>query len=106
MGGWFGNVQVTKASFFVIQRPPYSRRQLHYMVPVKKGIRGKYGGSTTPFGLRKGDLVSSFKGLAYVSGYYKSYVSLSNSNWKRITLTSVSKVSLVKKSSNLTIFTS
>lgn len=103
-GDWFGNVEVTKSSFFVIQRPPYSRRQLHLMVPVKGGIRRSYGGSTTPFGFRKGDLISSHKGIAYVSGYTKSYASISNNNWKRIGNISNKKVTLIRRSNGLVIF--
>ncbi|MDV2997111.1 MAG: hypothetical protein N4J56_006816 [Chroococcidiopsis sp. SAG 2025] len=61
---WFGSISITPASFFVIRRPPYSRRQLHLMVPSCGGIRRKYGGSTTRHGLRKGDLVNSLHVLA------------------------------------------
>ncbi len=38
------------------------------MVFSTGGKRRKYGGSTTGHGFRKGDLVSSPKGIGYVSG--------------------------------------
>ena len=52
---WFGSVVITKAPFSVIRRPPFSRRQLHLIVPSLGGGRRKYGGSTTRHGLRKAD---------------------------------------------------
>ncbi len=81
---WIGSVSVTNASFFVIRRPIYNRRQLHLAVPLKKGIRKKYGGSTTRHKVRKGDLVQSPKGIGYVSGDTEKQVSVSNANWKRL----------------------
>jgi hypothetical protein len=62
------SIKVTNAPFAVIKRPPISRRQLHLMGFSKGGKRRKYGGSTTRHGFRKGDLVSSPKGIGYVSG--------------------------------------
>lgn len=67
-GDWFGSVAITSALFFVIRRPPYSRRQLHLMVPSTGGIRRKYGGSITRHSVRKGDLVNSPKRIGYVRG--------------------------------------
>ena len=103
-GDWFGNVGATKASFFIIGRPPYSRRQLHHMVPAKGGIRCKYGGSTTPFGLRKGDLVNTPKGVGFVSGYTKNLVSVSGFKWIRLGQITESKVHLIRRSNGLIVF--
>ncbi|GAX35612.1 RRXRR domain-containing protein [Nodularia sp. NIES-3585] len=100
---WFGCVTVTPAIFKVIRRPPYSRRQLHLMVPAKGGVRRKYGGSTTRHGLRKGDLVSSPKGIGYVSGDTEKQVSVSNANWKRLGQITSSKVQLIRRSNGLIV---
>ena len=54
---WKGKVNITDAPFFVIRRPPISRRQLHLMVFAKGGKRRKYGGTVTRHGIRKGDYV-------------------------------------------------
>ena len=102
-GDWFGDVEITKASFFVIRRPPYSRRQLHLMVPTKGGLRRKYGGSTTRHGFRKGDLVNSPKGIGYVSGAMKNQVSVSNENWKRLGQITAKKVQLIRRSNGLIV---
>jgi RRXRR protein len=92
---WFGCVSITAAPFFVIRRPPYSRRQLHLMVPTTGGVRRKYGGSTTRHGLRKGDLVNSPKGIGYVSGDTVHQISVSEANWKRLGQIAASKVQLI-----------
>jgi hypothetical protein len=102
-GDWFGSVAITSASFFVIRRPPYSRRQLHLMVPTKGGIRRKYGGSTTRHGVRKGDLVNSPKGIGYVSGDTEKQVSVSDANWKRLGQIVSSKVALIRRSTGLIV---
>jgi hypothetical protein len=91
------------ADFFVIKRPPFSRRQLHLMVPAKGGIRRKYGGSTTRRGLRKGDLVNSPKGIGYVSGETEKQVSVSDVNWKRLGQITASKVQLIRRSTGLIV---
>ncbi len=100
---WFGSVVITRAPFFVIRRPPYSRRQLHLMVPGAGGIRRKYGGSTTRHGLRKGDLVNSPKGIGYVSGDTQRQVSVSDANWKRLGQIAASKVALIRRSTGLIV---
>ncbi|MFN6472588.1 MAG: RRXRR domain-containing protein [Nostoc sp. SerVER01] len=100
---WFGCVVVTDTSFFVIRRPPFSRRQLHLMVPAKGGIRRKYGGSTTRHGVRKGDLVNSPKGIGYVSGDTEKQISVSNANWKRLGQIAAKKVHLIRRSTGLIV---
>lgn len=101
--GWFGSVTITPAIFKVIRRPPYSRRQLHLMVPARDGVRRKYGGSTTRHGLRKGDLVNSPKGVGYVSGDTEKQVSVSDANWKRLGQIASSKVHLIRRSNGLIV---
>lgn len=102
---WFGSVSITPASFFVIRRPPYSRRQLHLMVPSSGGNRRKYGGSTTRHGVRKGDLVRAEMGrkvhIGYVSGDTEKQISVSNSDWKRLGQFSAKKVELIRRSTGL-----
>jgi hypothetical protein len=98
---WIGEVTLTTPVFRVIRRPPISRRQLHLMVPVKGGLRRKYGGTTTRHGFRKGDLVNSPKGVGYVSGDTERQVSVSDSNWKRLGQITASKVTLIRRSNGL-----
>jgi RRXRR protein len=100
---WFGDVDITPAPFRIISRPPYSRRQLHLMVPAKGGIRRKYGGSTTRHGFRKGDLVNSPKGFGYVSGETETQVSVSDPSWKRLGQISAKKVTLIRRSNGLVV---
>ena len=100
---WFGNVVITTAQFRVIRRPPFSRRQLHLMLPAKGGMRRKYGGSTTRHGFRKGDLVKSPKGVGYVSGDTERQVSVSDANWKRLGQIASSKVQLIRRSNGLIV---
>ncbi|MBE9180949.1 RRXRR domain-containing protein [Oculatella sp. LEGE 06141] len=101
--GWFGCINVTASTFFVIRRPPYSRRQLHLMVPAKGGVRRKYGGLTTRHGFRKGDLVNSPKGVGYVSGDTDKQVSVSDPHWKRLAQITASKVTLIRRSNGLLV---
>lgn len=102
-GNWFGSVTITPALFFVVRRPPYSRRQLHLMVPSIGGIRRKYGGATTRHGVRKGDLVNSPKGIGYVSGDTEKQISVSNANWKRLGQIAASKIQLIRRSNGLIV---
>ena len=100
---WFGFVTITPALFFVIRRPPVSRRQLHLMVPAKGGLRRKYGGTVTRHGFRKGDLVNSPKGIGYVSGDTNTQVSVSDANWKRLGQIRKSKIQLIRRSNGLVV---
>ena len=104
---WQGECLVTSATFAVIRRPPISRRQLHLMVPTKGGLRRKYGGTTTRYGFRKGDLVKAeqagrfYKG--WVSGDTERQVSVSNINWKRLAQFTAKKVCLIRRSTGLLV---
>ena len=98
---WQGEVKITNAPFYVIRRPPISRRQLHLMIPAKGGKRRKYGGTTTPFNIRKGDLVEYKKRLGFCSGYTGKSISVSSFDWKRLGRFAVSKVKLIARSTNL-----
>ncbi len=102
---WQGKVQITDAPFFVIRRPPVSRRQLHLMLPSKGGNRRKYGGTTTRHGLRKGDYVEAVKASityqGWCSGDTAKQVSVSNADWKRVGQFTASKVMLLRRSTNL-----
>ncbi|MEL6581371.1 MAG: RRXRR domain-containing protein [Cyanobacteria bacterium J06621_12] len=102
---WQGKVTITDAPFFVIRRPPISRRQLHLMIPAKGGNRRKYGGTTTRHGARKGDYVEAVKaGITYqgwCSGDTAKQVSVSNAAWKRIGQFTASKVRLLQRSTGL-----
>ncbi len=102
---WKGKVNITDAPFFVIRRPPISRRQLHLMVFAKGGKRRKYGGVVTRHNFRKGDyVVAERKGIEYhgwCSGDTKTQVSISDSNWKRLGQFSKNKTRLLKRSTGL-----
>lgn len=100
---WQGKVNLTSSVFAVVKRPTISRRQLHLMVPAKGGVRRRYGGTTTKFGLRKGDLVNSPKGIGYVSVHTEKQISISNANWKRLGLIVSSKVTLIRRSTGLIV---
>lgn len=95
--------QTRRTIFAIVKRPPISRRQLHLMVPAKGGLRRKYGGTTTKFGLRKGDLVNSPKGIGYVSGQTEKQISVSDASWKRLGQIASSKVTLIRRSTGLIV---
>jgi hypothetical protein len=108
--GWLeGSVEITKAPFSVVKRPPISRRQLHLMIPAKGGVRRNYGGTVTRHGLRKGDFVETeckgIKDRGWVSGDTKTQVSVSNFDWKRLGRFSTKKTQLLKRSTNLIVNT-
>ena len=102
---WQGQVEATNAPFFVIRRPPVSRRQLHLMHKSKGGKRRKYGGTTTRHNVRKGDYVEAEKaGVKYegwCSGDTAKQISVSNAVWKRIGQFTASKVRLLRRSTGL-----
>ncbi len=102
---WRGEISLTESPFFVIKRPPISRRQLHLMVPSKRGNRRKYGGTTTRHGFRKGDYVEAVKaGITYqgwCSGDTAKQVSISDAAWKRLGQFTASKVRLLRRSTGL-----
>ncbi len=100
---WFGKAEITSATFKVVRRPPYSRRQLHLMVPAKGALRRKYGGSTTRHGVRKGDLVNSPKGIGYISGDTEKQLSVSDTNWKRLGQIYANKIILIRRSNGLVV---
>jgi hypothetical protein len=104
---WNGNAIITAAPFVVIRRPPFSRRQLHLMVPAKGNVRRKYGGTTTRHGVRKGDLVRVESlgrvFLGYVSGDTARLVSISNRNWQRLGKYTPSKVQLLCRATGLLV---
>jgi hypothetical protein len=103
---WQGEVTITDAPFFVIKRPPVSKRQLHLMLPSKGGNRRKYGGTVTRHqNIRKGDFVEGVKaGIKYqgwCSGDTAKQVSISNASWKRIGQFTASKVEFLQRSTGL-----
>ena len=102
---WQGQVEITNAPFYVIRRPPLSRRQLHLMRKSKGGNRRKYGGTTTRHGFRKGDFVEGVKaGITYqgwCSGDTCRQVSISNAVWKRVGQFTACKVKLLQRSTGL-----
>jgi hypothetical protein len=108
---WAGKVSITPAVFKVISKPRITRRRLHDLVPAKGGIRERYGGSTTPFVARKGDLIeysTSSKGeirkvIGYCSGYTGKNLSLSDANWSRLGRFAASKCRILTRNTGLVI---
>lgn len=106
---WKGEIKLTNSYFIVVSRPPTSKRQLHLLQFSKGGKRRRYGGSVTRHGFRKGDYVEAVKaGKTYrgwVSGETETKISISDSNWKRISQFSANKVRLIRRSTGLIITT-
>jgi hypothetical protein len=108
---WVGNVVITPSAFKVISKPRITRRRLHDAVPVKGGIRERYGGSTSPFEARKGDLIEYSAGvkgeikkvIGYCSGYTGKNLSLSNANWSRLGRFANSKCRILARNTGLVI---
>jgi hypothetical protein len=108
---WTGAVDVTPAVFKVISKPRITRRRLHDAVPSKGGVRERYGGSTTPFKARKGDLIeycAKSKGeinkvIGYCSGYTGKSLSLSDASWSRLGRFADSKCRILARNTGLVI---
>jgi hypothetical protein len=108
---WVGEVGVTPAVFKVISKPKITRRRLHDAVAASGGIRERYGGSTTPFKARKGDLIEYStcvkgeikKAIGYCSGYTGKNLSLSDANWSRLGRFANSKCRILVRNTGLVI---
>lgn len=108
---WVGNVRITSAVFKVISKPRITRRRLHDAIPAKGGIRERYGGSTTPFEARKGDLIeystkskgATKKVIGYCSGYTGNNLSLSDANWSRLGRFNNSKCRILARNTGLVV---
>jgi len=53
--------RLTDAPFSPLRRPAWFRRALHVQNPAPGGRRQRHGGTTTPWGFRKGDWVEATK---------------------------------------------
>ncbi|PSR21930.1 MAG: hypothetical protein C7B47_16995 [Sulfobacillus thermosulfidooxidans] len=108
---WEGRCQITPAPFAIIQRPQLFRRALHDQNPIHGGVRERFGGTTTPWGFRKGDLVEGTKAGRTVRGYVSGYtqtrqtrnIAIVDARWKRLGQFVVSKVRLLARSSRLLV---
>ncbi len=104
---WQGTCHVTDAPFAIIQRPQWFRRMLHFKNPLKHGRRKRKGGTTTPYGFRKGDAVEGTKAgktvRGYISGYTTGKLSIADAHWHRIGQFSVAQVRLLRRSTRLLI---
>jgi hypothetical protein len=115
-----GSVNVTPSPFKIITRPGavkrgkeygFFRRQLHFEVPDKSGVRKRKGGTITPYGARIGDLVRAEKAgkvyIGYVSGFTdtkkKKNVSVCDYTWKRIGQFAPSKIKLIRRNNGLCV---
>jgi hypothetical protein len=114
------NVTVTPSPFKIITRPGavkrgkeygFFRRQLHFEVPDKSGVRKRKGGTITPMEVRIGDLVKAEKAgkvyVGYVSGFTDTQktknISVCDYRWKRIGQFAPSKVSLIRRNNGLCV---
>ncbi|MEA5497196.1 hypothetical protein VB834_00570 [Limnoraphis robusta Tam1] len=108
---WQGKIAVTLSAFKVISKPRITRRRLHDAVPSKGGVRERYGGSTTPFKARKGDLIEystkskgvTKKVIGYCSGYTGKNLSLSDANWSRLGRFANSKCRIIQRNTGLVV---
>lgn len=117
---WKGDVSVTDSPFKIVTRfgavkrgkeYGFFRRQLHFEVPDKSGIRKRKGGTVTPFGFCVGDLVKAIKSKEVVVGYIGGFtntdksknVSIYDYTWKRIGQFTPSKVKLLRRSNRLCV---
>ena len=117
---WKGEVNVTDSVFKIVARfgavkrgkeYGFFRRQLHFEVPDKTGMRKRKGGTITPFGFRVGDLVKATKKdeqfIGYIGGFTctdkSKNVSIYDYSWKRIGQFTPSKVKLLRRSNGLCI---
>jgi len=114
------SVNVTPSPFKIITRPGavkrgkeygFFRRQLHFEVPDKSGIRKRKGGTITPFGVRICDWVRAEKAgivyIGYVGGFTDTKktqkVSVCDYTWKRIGQFAPSKVELIRRNNGLCV---
>jgi hypothetical protein len=114
------SVNVTPSPFKIITRPGavkrgkeygFFRRQLHFEVPDKSGIRKRKGGTITPFEVRIGDLVRAEKAgivyIGYVGGFTDTKktknISVCDYTWKRIGQFAPSKVKLIRRNNGLCV---
>ena len=108
---WTGSVSITRALFKVVSKPRITRRRLHDAIPTIGGKRERYGGSTTPFKARKGDLIlysTKSKGevkkvIGYCSGYTGNNLSLSDANWSRLGRFTNSKCRILARNTGLVV---
>jgi len=102
-GDWFGNVEVTKAPFFIIRRPSYIRRQLHLVNRTKGGNTRRLGGSIITHNLRKADMILTPKGVKYVSGHFKNEIRINDNRGNAMGRITIKKVALVRRSNGLIV---
>lgn len=102
---------MTEAPFAIIQRPRLFGRALHDQNPAKGGTRERFGGTLTPWRVRKGYVVAATKAGRTVRGYVSGYtnttktraISVANARWCRLGQFVVSKVRLLGRSTRLLV---